>query len=145
MKKKILAALTMAALLFTLCTSAFATEYPIDPCASDYIVRVGVSLSANGGGQMTVKYDVVGKGIMDKVGVMSISIDQKVDGKWKPYTSFSAVNHEDYYDYDTISNAGSQKFSATPGVTYRATVIGYARNSSGSDTSSATSGTTVCR
>lgn len=145
MKKRIFSALTAAVIMFSLCSSALATEYPIAPIASDYIASVGVSLSANGDGQMTVKYDVVGKGIMNKVGVMSITIDQKVNGQWKPYTTFSVVQHKEYYAYDAISKQGSQAFSATPGVTYRATVLGYAENSSGSDTSSATSGTTVCR
>lgn len=145
MHRKIISLMTTAALLFCLCTSALATDYPVAPIASDYVASVGVSLSANGDGKMTVKFDVVGKGIMDKVGVMSITIDKKVDGAWKPYTTFSVVQHPEYYAHDAISKQGSQEFTATPGVTYRATVLGYAENSSGYDTSYATSGTTVCR
>lgn len=137
MKKRIVSMLLMVALVI----SATASAATIAPRASDYISRCGLTLSAKGDGKMSIKYEVVGTGIMTKVGPMSFTIDQKVDGKWSYYDTV----YGDFYAYDALSSSGNAYFTGEPGVTYRATLNAYASNSSGSGTSEATSLTCVCK
>ena len=100
--------------------------------ASEYLSAYQAYCEPYSSGVIRVHFTVVGKGLMDKVGAGSITIESDAGG-WHPVAYISGtlsngllVNdyaHIGYYDY----------IYATPGVNYRATVVCYAEKDGGSD------------
>ena len=113
--------------------------------ASHYLERYTVVLSAKGNGRMLVSMIVDGVGIQDKIGVSKIDIDEKVDGKWHYYDTLYAVDHPEFYDYDTRDYLGDVSFYGTPGNSYRVTLLVYAGKDGGWDTGDITSYTVECK
>ena len=85
-----------------------------------------VVLSAKGDGRMLVTMVVDGVGVQDKIGVSKIDIDEKVNGKWQYYDTLYAVDHPEFYDYNTRDYLGDVSFYGTPGNSYRVTLLVYA-------------------
>lgn len=104
-----------------------------------------VGIEARGNGTIAVTMTVDGKGKMEKIGVIEVEIEQKVNGNWRYYDSQYGAEHPEFYDYNTWDYVGTTYFQGTPGVSYRVTLTVYARNSKGSDTGYITSYTVVCR
>lgn len=138
MKKKIVSFLLVALMMASTAVPAFAR-------ASDYLDNYGVDLYANGDGEMVVQVIVNGVGVLDKIGVRRIDIEQKVDGKWEYYDTLDAVEHPEFYVYDARTYLNEIPFDGTPGVSYRVTVMVYAQRGSGSDTGYISSLSEVCK
>lgn len=113
--------------------------------ASYYLDGYTVVLSAKGNGRMLVSMIVDGVGIQDKIGVSKIDIDEKVDGKWHYYDTLYAVDHPEFYDYNTRDYLGDVSFYGTPGNSYRVTLLVYAEKDGGWDTGDITSYTVECK
>lgn len=145
MKKRVISFLMVLAVMTSLVGNAFAAQYAIAPRASKNLSEYSVSLSAKGGGEMCVAMSVDGMGVQEKIGIISVDIDQKVNGVWKYYDAQDAVNHPEFYDYNSRDYMGNAYFTGTPGVTYRVTLTVYARSASGSDTGYITSYAIVCK
>ena len=101
--------------------------------ASEYLSGYGAYCEPYSSGVIRVNFTVIGKGMMDKIGAKSITIESDAGG-WHPvaYISGTVDNqllkangtaYISYYDY----------IYATPGVNYRATVVCYAEKDGGSD------------
>ena len=113
--------------------TAFADE-GIEPYrASEYLSSYQAYCTPYSSGIIRVNFNVTGKGIMDKVGAESITIESDAGG-WHPVAYISgtisnglltanAGTYIGYYDY----------IYATPGVNYRAIVACYAEKDGGSD------------
>lgn len=146
MKKRTISLLTVVVLLFSLTTTALAaeTQAMMDARSSIVLDSYSVGIEARGGGQIVVVMTVDGKGTMDKIGVSEVYIEKKVNGVWKEHETQDAVEHPEFYDYNSQDYVGNAYFYGTPGVSYRVTLTVYARNSKGSDTGYITSYTVVC-
>lgn len=113
--------------------------------SSSYLDSYSVGIDARGKWHYCVTMTVDGKGKMEKIGVIEVEIEQKVNGNWRYYDSQYGAEHPEFYDYNTWDYVGTTYFQGTPGVSYRVTLTVYARNSKGSDTGYITSYTVVCR
>lgn len=137
MKKKIVSFLLVALMMASTAVPAFAR-------ASDYLDNYGVDLYANGDGEMVVQVIVNGVGVLDKIGVRRIDIEQKINGEWIYYDTLDAVEHPEFYVYNARTYLNEIPFNGTPGVSYRVTVMVYAQRGSGSDTGYIPSLSEVC-
>ena len=128
MKKMISAFLAVVMLCGSLTCSA------VEPRASKYFDVLSVTVTPQGGNKMAVSYSVGATGTMTKLGAYSIRIEEEISSStW--VTSFTAYGSKDpsFYSYNSFNHAGSYTFTGIPGVKYRAVLVAYASNSSGSE------------
>ncbi len=152
MKRKLASFALMLAMIFSLSVTAFAADGFIDADtltmravrSSAYLDGYAVAIEARGNGVIAVAMSVDGKGVMEKIGVKEVEIEQKINGKWTYYDSQYGAEHPEFYEYDSRDYLGTTYFNGTPGVSYRVTLTVYARNSQGYDTGYITSYTVVC-
>ena len=136
----------LMALIFTFGATMVSAAGEITPFrASYYLDGYSVVLSAKGDGRMLVTMIVDGVGVQDKIGVAKIDIDEKVNGKWDYYDTLFAVDHPEFYEYDTRDYLGEVSFYGTPGNSYRVTLLVYAEKDGGWDTGDITSYTVECK
>lgn len=147
MKKKTTFMLAVIALLFSLTTPTLALEGATRSVtrASEYLDGYSVGVEARGNKRIAVIMTVDGKGTMDKIGVSEVYIEEKVGETWVEYEIQNAVEHPEFYNYNSQDYVGNAYFTGTPGMSYRVTLTVYARRGSGFDTGSITSYTVVCR
>jgi hypothetical protein len=128
--------LVIAALLSI--TSFGAYIPPNTPDASAYISSYSVSIINGGSGKLKVDFDVTGTGVMTKIGATSIVIyrcnGSYVGTIWYTDSGRSGMmGSNDYYHSDV------ETYTVTPGSYYVKVSI-YAKNSSGSDAITVTTG-----
>jgi len=147
LKKNAIRIITVFVFMLLLMSTAIAIEPPGEnaPESSYYLSSYGVDLVALGNGEMSVGMDVIGTGVMNKIGVSVLRIEQKVNGSWEPYSIILGMTQPDFYMYNTNAYIGEYIFTGTAGVQYRATITAYAKNSSGYDTGTVTSLAVTCR
>jgi hypothetical protein len=133
-------------LVFTSVPVALAIEVhgPDAPNSSYYLSSYAVDLVALGNGEMSVGMDVMGTGVMSKIGVSVLLIEQKINGAWQTYDVIYGITQSDFFAYNTFTYTGEYIFTGTAGVQYRATITAYAKNSSGYDTGNVTSLAVTC-
>ena len=112
--------------------------------ASDYLTQCLTSISASGNNVVKVSFTVRAKDIMQNIGVLQIIIERNSGNGW---VYDRTLYHEDYVTFighnRSVYNADIG-FIGTVGYQYRATITAYAADNYGSDTGTATSGTTTC-
>lgn len=147
MKKKIISWLALIALLFSTTTTALATDGTLKSVtrASEYLDGYSVGIEARNNREIAVIMTVDGKGIMEKIGVSEIYIEKKVNGVWKEYETQYAVEHPEFYAFNSQNYIGNAYFYGIPGTNYRVTLTVYARNSKGSDIGYITSYSVICQ
>lgn len=147
MKKRTISLLTVIMMLLSLTTTTLAAEGKVmkNTRSSAYLDGYSVGIEARGDGEIAVIMTVDGKGTMDKIGVTEVYIEKKVNGVWKEHETQYAAEHPEFYMYDSQDYVGNAYFYGTPGVSYRVTLMVYARKGSGSDTGFITSYTVVCK
>ena len=118
---------------------SFAAYNPPDsPDASAYISSYSVSIINGGSGKLKVDFDVTGTGVMTKIGATSIAI-YKCNGTYVGTIRYTdsgrsgMMGNNDYYHSDV------ETYNVTPG-SYYVVVTVYAKNSSGFDAISVTTG-----
>jgi len=128
MKKVI--SITLAIMMFL---GVSITAQAVEPRASNYFDGYLLGLSAKGNSQMSVSFAVLGTSEMDKVGVYSLEIQEKVGtDTWSTtFTVYGSSDTDTFYSYNTHDHVGEYFFAGIPGVTYRAVMVAYASNSSG--------------
>ena len=144
-KKHIIPFLLSFVLLLGMCVPASASDNGPLPYASNYLERYSVALGAHGNGKMTISTSIDGVGRQDKIGVLSIDIEKKVNGVWQYYDTIDSIEHPEFFAYDSYDYVGAIDFYGTPGVAYRVTILAYAKKGSGSDTGTVTSPAVVCK
>lgn len=138
MKKRIVSFLLVSLVMACTAVPAFARS-------SAYLDDYYVDLYATGDGGMSVAVVVNGVGILDRIGITRIDIEQKVNGKWTYYDTLDAVDHPEFYTYNARTYLNEIPFDGTPGISYRVTVMVAAFRGSGSDTGYISSVPELCK
>lgn len=130
-----LVALVLVLSLVTPCIVMASTVDGIQPYASNYLTAYNTYICDVGGGRLQIWYEVVGKGIMDEIGTLSIMLyEVNSDGS---LTWVKTFLHEDYesmletndnYIYSYVSYQGSSS------KTYKAYVCIWAGKNGSGDT-----------
>ncbi len=132
--RKYLPALAAAAMMMIILTvTAFAGFVPF---ASDNIRTANVTLTGSGT-SLSATVTVSGKGICERIGISSFSIQEKRDGAW--VTVKSAVPG---YNSNSMNYSNTITFTGLSGCEYRARASCYA-TLSGTTSTASPSSTTV--
>ncbi|NLH01587.1 MAG: hypothetical protein GX488_06790, partial [Clostridiales bacterium] len=109
MKKRIFSIAMSVLLMLSLCGGAFAAggtssqqaNSVIAPKASAYLSSYRVTLTPKANHRMAIDALVYGTSIMDKIGISVIKIDEKKNGEWSSYDTLYAIDHPEFYQYNT--------------------------------------------
>lgn len=101
--------------------------------ASKFFTGYIMCLRAEGKGQMSLSFSVLGTGEMYKIGAFSIRIEEEVfPDEWiETFTVYGSSDPETFYSENTIDHDGTYYFTGLYDVNYRAVMVGYARNENG--------------
>lgn len=145
MKKSLSILLTIMVLISSFCISSQAAVIEPDSLHASHNISKCYAEFVTSNGTIYVSMYVYGIGTQDKIGVSAVTVEEKVNGRWTFYDSFSSdETQEDFFAYDAASYTGDTSFSATPGHEYRVTISAYARKGTTWDTDEA-SGTITCK
>lgn len=153
LRKRTISLVTLLFMMLSLCGNAFAvSKNTLDNNpktvsilrASSYLSTYRVALTAKSNHRMAIEASIDGTGIMDKIGVSVVDIDQKINGVWSDFDTLYAIDNPYFYQYDTVSYLDTISFYGTQGVQYRVTLTVYASKNGGADTGTITSYTTTC-
>ena len=122
--------LLVCVMMFT--TTAFAAE-PVEPRASDFFWASSVYFWNTSGRNYEIWFDVTAVGTMTELGVSEIRVQRSTDERnWTTVRTYYKENYSQMIDTNTVRHLDCVPFTATAGYAYRAIVMLYARNSSGS-------------
>ena len=141
MKKRLISLFLVVCLIASMATIAYAR-------ASSYLNTYSAGITAEGDGVISVQLLVNAVHTMDRVGVVSIQIQEKnsESSSWHHYqTVLGSGDPDEFYAYDTITFLNRFYFDCTPGRYYRAIAVVYAGDETGADTGTITSGTLLCK
>ena len=134
---RILAFVFVITTLLSIC--AFAAYNPPDsPDASAYISSYSVSIINGGSGKLKVSFDVTGTGTMQKIGATCIKI-YKSTGSYVGTIWNTDPGRSGMLGSNKIYHSDVETYTVTPG-SYYVKVVVYAKNSSGSDAITVTTG-----
>lgn len=146
MKKALSITLAFALLVTVLAlpVSAAIGDYGIIPFANNHVTSCTASLSTSGG-RINIRMTVVGNGTQDKLGVSSVSVSEKVNGKWVLKESFTGdEDHDDFFGYNISRYTGSTYYDGVAGREYQIKIIGVGQKG-GSSGSLTDTKTIVCK
>ena len=138
MSKRILRSISVI-LVIVFLVSAPVQALAAEARASAWFTGYSASIEASGNGIITIKFRVVGTGTMTKLGASTIDI-YKSNGTFVKTISYTASGNGYMMGYNTAYHSGSVPYSGVAGQKYYAVVTFYARDSSGSDYRSYTTG-----
>ena len=122
--------LLVCAMMFT--TTALAAE-TVEPRGSNFFSCSSVYFWNTSGLNYQIWFDVTAVGTMTELGVSEIKVQRSTDERnWTTVRTYYKENYSQMTDDNTASYANCVSFTATAGYSYRAIVMLYARNSSGS-------------
>ena len=127
---KCICILLVCVMMFT--TTAFAAE-TVDPRGSNFFSASSVYFWNTTGLNYQIWFDVTAKGTMTELGASEIVVQRSTDERnWTTVRTYYKENYSQMTNDNTFSYANCVPFTATAGYSYRAIVMLYARNSSGS-------------
>ncbi len=138
MSKRILRSISVI-LVIVFLVSAPVHAMAAEARASAWFTGYGASIVASGNGKINIEFRVVGTGTMTKLGASTIDI-YKSNGTFVKTISYTASGNGYMMGYNTAFHSGSVPYSGVAGQKYYAVVNFYAKNSSGSDYRSYTTG-----
>jgi hypothetical protein len=113
-------------------TTAFAAE-TVEPRGSNFFVGSSVYFWNTSGLNYQIWFDVTAKGTMTELGASEIVVQRSTDERnWTTVRTYYKENYSQMTNDNTFSYANCVPFTATAGYSYRAIVMLYARNNSGS-------------
>jgi len=135
MRKKSLLKLfaILVALSLTSSISFTAAASDVSIMASDYLVYYRPDCYADPGGEIEVWFDVNATREMDYVGASHIIIQVLNNGSLSGVQTYFGTTANGMLRANASHHVGYITYQGVPGKTYRAMVIFYAANSSGSD------------
>lgn len=105
------------------------------PQASEYIRSTSAVIIPGEDGELLLQNKLGATRIVDKLGIISLEIQTKVNGYWR---SIDTLVTDDYL-YDTGTYIFDCYYDVTPGIEYRSYVEFYVENNGGSETKIVTS------
>ena len=138
MKKKVFLNITKIVsvlLAMSLITgAALATDEGIQPLASDYFFSTSTYIQDIGNGNLSIQFAVNGTGIMDQIGVSSITLRRSSNGNtWSTIKTFKSEDYPQMLGRNRSKYSGYVPYSVTEGWYYQASVTFYASDNYGSD------------
>lgn len=114
--------------------------YAVEARASERIHHSAVSLSKKSNGDLSIYFSVRATGIMEKIGASSVAVQRNTDSGWVTEYTFTtdntpALQRENWDQYSTVLTY-SPLFTEKE---YRAVVMIYVKDSSGTSTQQLTS------
>lgn len=138
MSKRILRSISII-LVIVFLVSAPVHAFAAEARASAWFTGYGASIVASGNGKINIEFRVVGTGTMTKLGASTIDI-YKSNGAFVKTISYTTSGNGYMMGYNTAYHSGSVPYSGVAGQKYYAVVTFFAKNSSGSDSRSYTTG-----
>ena len=95
--------------------------------ASDYLTEYSAYIWPEGDGEISIWFDVTGKGTMDEVGVLTIILQESDDGDtWNTVKTFRHTSYSNMLEYNSVDCVSSVYYSGTEDMYYRAYVTVWA-------------------
>ena len=127
---KCICILLVCVMMFT--TTAFAAE-TVDPRGSNFFSASSVYFWNTTGLNYQIWFDVTAKGTMTELGASEIVVQRSTDEQnWTTVRTYYMEDYSQMTESNSFMYANCVPFTATTGYSYRAIVMLYARNSSGS-------------
>ena len=127
---KCICILLVCVMMFT--TTAFAAE-PVEPRGSNFFMASSVYFWNTSGLNYQIWFDVTAVGTMTELGASEIVVQRSTDERnWTTVRTYYKENYSQMTKTNTVHHDDCVSFTATAGYAYRAIVMLYARNSSGS-------------
>ena len=127
---KCICILLVCVMMFT--TTAFAAE-TVTPRGSNFFSASSVYFWNTSGLNYQIWFDVTAKGTMTELGASEIVVQRSTDERnWTTVRTYYKENYSQMTADNTFTHVDCVPFTATAGYAYRAIVMLYARNSSGS-------------
>ena len=136
--KTILIYLFIVALIVSLalpCTVVAAEIESVQPYASNYLTSYNTYICDMGNGNFQIWYEVVGKGDMDEIGVLSIILyEVNSDGSLTRVKTYSHENYSTMLAYDDYYHCSYVSYQGSSSKTYKAYVCIWAGKNGSGDT-----------
>ena len=131
MKKKIISSM-VAFLVLTLCIAPVANAAVQ---ASEYLSSYIAYIYSEGGGDISIWFEVEGTGTMDEIGALSIRLQERSTSstEWVNVKSYSFTNYPNMLGYNDNLYISSVDYSGKVGYSYRAEVTIWAGKDGGGD------------
>ncbi|NCB51560.1 MAG: hypothetical protein EOM54_06735 [Clostridia bacterium] len=135
--KRIVKTILSLVIIVSLALPVFASSMQVN--ASDYISSYVASVQADGGGDVTINFQIVGTGCMDQIGATTIYLYEKNNGSTSLVATYSYTASQ-YADnmmgYNAYWKYGSVSYNGVSGREYYARVYFISSMDGGSDTRS---------
>lgn len=132
-KKKVIILLFVC--MFYLLISPLTSYGEQSPQASEYIRSTSAVIIPGDAGKLLLQNKLGATRIVDKLGIISLEIQTKVNGYWRSIDTLVTGD----YDYNTGTYIYDCYYYVTPGIEYRSYVEFYVGNDGGSETKIVTS------
>ena len=109
--------------------------------SSTYIASKRAAVTAMGGGTIRIDYSVTAYYTIDELGACQINLYKSTGQLMKTYYSNAYAS---MMGYNCVTHNGHVTYPGTPGTSYFATIVFYAKDGSIGETKSITTGTTIC-
>ena len=107
----------------------------IQPYASNYLTAYNTYICDMGNGEIQIWYEVVGKGLMDEIGVLSIELyEVNSNGSLTWVKTFLHENHESMLEFDDNYIYSHVSYDGSSNKTYKAYVCIWAGKNGSGDT-----------
>ena len=134
MKQKLLKSISLVLLIVLCLSSATASAITMGTRASDYLDCYSAYVYSEGGGEVSVWFDVTGTGTMDEVGAITILLQESSNNStWSTVKTFRYTDYPNMMEYDSIDCVSGVYYSGIDGRYYRAYVTVWAGNDGGGD------------
>ena len=129
------AALLIALILIVPMSTKAAVVETVQPRASDYLCSYNAYIYPAANGKIQAWFTVTGKGYLDSIGALHISIYQSTDNvNWEWYKSYSHENYSHLLSYNDNYHSGYVECQGVPGRYYKAYVCIWGGSDGDGDT-----------
>lgn len=112
-----------------------ATPETVMPYASSYLTSYNTYICDMGNGRIEIWFDVMGTGIMDEIGVLSIKLYESSDNStWTRVKTYSHENHSSMLAANDYYHCSYVAYQGTAGKYYKAYVCIWAGKNGAGDT-----------
>ena len=129
MKKTQIKAISII-LIIIMCLTPTASAASISPDSinsSLYLAAYGADMYAEGGGEVSIWFDVTATGTMDEVGALTIILQQSTNGTtWSTVKTYSYTSYSNMLNYNDTECVSGVYYNGVSGRYYRAYVTVWA-------------------